>query len=225
MSEILKIENVEKSYLMGETKVKALQGVCLTLKQGDFHVILGSSGSGKSTLLHLIATLDIPDSGRIEFMGRDLAAMNENQKSDLRNRDLSMIFQNFNLIAALNVEQNIELPLILRSELSDSEKKQRVSQAILDVGLKDFSLHKPDQLSGGQRQRVAIARALVPHPKLILADEPTANLDSKTAHQIIDLLLALNQDKKITFLFASHDEKLISRVKNLSSIVDGVIAQ
>ncbi|HEY8269994.1 MAG TPA: ABC transporter ATP-binding protein [Pseudobdellovibrionaceae bacterium] len=220
---MIQIENLYKTYQLGETKVPALRGLNFRVQKGDFRALLGASGSGKSTLLHLLATLDTPDQGRLLFMGQDLATLNEDQKSDLRNSKISMIFQNFNLIPALNVKQNIELPLILRSDLSDEEKEQRIRIAINDVGLNEHMNHKPDQLSGGQRQRVAIARALVPQPELILADEPTANLDSATAHQVIDLLLDLNQKRNITFLFATHDEKLIQRVKNLSWIVDGVI--
>ncbi len=225
MAAIVQIQNVKKSYQLGETKVYALRGVNFNLEKGDFRALLGASGSGKSTLLHLIATLDIPDEGRLIFLDHDLAKMTENEKSDIRNSKISMIFQNFNLVAALNVKQNIELPLILRNDISADEKEQRVLQAIEDVGLKEFMHHRPDQLSGGQRQRVAIARALVPGPELILADEPTANLDSKTANQVIDLLLDLNTKRHITFLFATHDEKLIKRVKNLSWIVDGEIKQ
>lgn len=220
---MIQIENLYKAYQLGETKVPALRGLNFKVEKGDFRALLGASGSGKSTLLHLLATLDTPDQGRLLFMGQDLASLSEDQKSDLRNSKISMIFQNFNLIPALNVKQNIELPLILRTDLSDEEKERRILNAINDVGLQDHTNHKPDQLSGGQRQRVAIARSLVPQPELILADEPTANLDSATAHQVIDLLLDLNQKRNITFLFATHDEKLIKRVKNLSWIVDGVI--
>jgi putative ABC transport system ATP-binding protein len=222
---IVRLENVKKSYQLGETRVDALRGINFDLEKGDFRALLGASGSGKSTLLHLIATLDVPDEGRLMFLDTDLAKASEEEKSDIRNSKIAMIFQNFNLIAALNVKQNVELPLILRNDISFDEKVRRVLNAIEDVGLKEFMHHRPDQLSGGQRQRVAIARALVPEPELILADEPTANLDSKTANQVIDLLLDLNSKRHITFLFATHDEKLIKRVKNLSWIVDGEIKE
>lgn len=150
-----------------------------------------------------------------------MSLLSEDQKSDLRNRNITMIFQSFNLIPSLTVQANVYLPLSVRSDLTESEKNQRVQSALNDVGLSDFLKNQPDQLSGGQRQRVAIARALVPGPELILADEPTANLDTKTAHQIIDLLLDLNQKRQVTFLFATHDEKLISRVRDLTWIEDG----
>jgi putative ABC transport system ATP-binding protein len=220
---IVRVEKVKKSYLLGQTMVHALRGIDFTLKKGDFHGLLGASGSGKSTLLNLIATLDTPDEGNIFFSDLNIGQLNENAKSDLRNQRLAMIFQNFNLISVLNVYENIELPLVLRKDIDKSERDRRVRAAAADVGLADFLDHKPDQLSGGQRQRVAIARALVPQPDLILADEPTANLDSKTAHQVIDLLLELNQKRHVTFLFATHDDKLISRVRTKSMIEDGVV--
>jgi putative ABC transport system ATP-binding protein len=220
---VVRVENVKKSYRLGQTMVSALRGIDFELKKGDFHGLLGASGSGKSTLLNLIATLDTPDEGSIFFGDQNLGLLSEDDKSDLRNRKLAMIFQNFNLISVLNVYENIELPLVLRKDIAPEERDRRVRAAAADVGLADFLDHKADQLSGGQRQRVAIARALVPQPELILADEPTANLDSKTAHQVIDLLLELNAKRQVTFLFATHDEKLISRVRTKSLIEDGLV--
>lgn len=224
MDNIISLENVKKSYHLGKTEIPALRGINFSLKKGDFKAILGPSGSGKSTFLQIIATLDLPDQGKVFFKGQDLAQLNEDQRSDIRNKNISMIFQSFNLIPSLTVEENVHLPLSVRSDISENEKKQRVNSAIIDVGLEAYKNNKPDQLSGGQRQRVAIARALVPFPDLILADEPTANLDSISANQIIDLLLELNSKRHMTFLFASHDEKLISRVKSLVWIKDGVLA-
>lgn len=208
---------------MGKTDIHALRGINFTLTRGDFHAILGPSGSGKSTFLQLVATLDVADEGAIYFSGKDISHLSENAKSDLRNKNITMIFQSFNLIPSLNVFDNVMLPLTVRDDLSETDKKIRVNRALTDVGLSDFLEHRPDQLSGGQRQRVAIARALVPEPELILADEPTANLDSATAHQIINLLLDLNRQRQVTFLFATHDEKLISRVHSLTWLEDGVI--
>lgn len=223
INNIIEFQNVKKSYILGKTRIPALKGVNFRLTRGDFKAILGPSGSGKSTFLQIVATLDIPDEGKVYFQGQDLTKLNEDQRSDIRNKNISMIFQSFNLIPSLTVEENVYLPLSIRTEISEEEKRNRVHSAIEDVGLKDFKNNKPDQLSGGQRQRVAIARALVPYPELILADEPTANLDSQSAHQIIDLLLDLNLKRHITFLFATHDEKLISRVKSLAWIKDGVL--
>ncbi len=221
MTEIIRFENVQKKYKLGATEIHALKGIDFKIFKGDFRAILGPSGSGKSTLLQLVATLDQPDSGKIFFGTQDLDKLSDGQKSDLRNRNITMIFQSFNLIPSLTVQENVYLPLSVRTDLTEEEKKNRVQTAIQDVGLGQFLNNKPDQLSGGQRQRVAIARALVPGPELILADEPTANLDTKTAHQIIDLLLDLNQKRQVTFLFATHDEKLIARVRHLTWIEDG----
>lgn len=220
---IIKLEKVKKSYKLGKTEIHALKGIDFVLNKGDFKAILGPSGSGKSTFLQIVATLDMPDSGKVFFSGVDLTKLDENERSDIRNKNISMIFQSFNLIPSLTVEENVYLPLSIRLDLTEEEKRKRVLTAIEDVGLTEFALNKPDQLSGGQRQRVAIARALVPNPELILADEPTANLDSKSAHQIIDLLLSLNNKRNVTFLFATHDEKLISRVKSLTWIEDGML--
>jgi putative ABC transport system ATP-binding protein len=220
---IIKLEKVKKSYKLGKTEIHALKGIDFVLNKGDFKAILGPSGSGKSTFLQIVATLDMPGSGKVFFSGVDLTKLDENERSDIRNKNISMIFQSFNLIPSLTVEENVYLPLSIRLDLTEEEKRKRVLTAIEDVGLNEFALNKPDQLSGGQRQRVAIARALVPNPELILADEPTANLDSKSAHQIIDLLLSLNNKRNVTFLFATHDEKLISRVKSLTWIEDGML--
>lgn len=223
--EILIFKNVVKTYHLGETKVEALRGLNLSLKKGEFTVLIGKSGSGKSTLLNLVGCIDSPDSGQILFENQDITHLDEASKSSLRNHKIGFIFQSFNLIPVLNVYENVELPLIIQPEVSAEERKQRVISALVDVELEDFAHYPPDKLSGGQRQRVAIARALVTHPQLVLADEPTANLDSKTSHKIIDLLLDLNQKKSITFLFCSHDEKLIDRVGRIIRIQDGVILE
>lgn len=224
-SEILALKNVTKTYHLGETTVQALRGLDLTIHKGEFTALIGKSGSGKSTLLNLVGCIDSPDSGQILFEGTDITDLNEIEKSSLRNHKIGFIFQSFNLIPVLNVYENVELPLVIQPEVSADERRQRVLSALRDVELADFAHYPPDKLSGGQRQRVAIARALVTHPALVLADEPTANLDSKTSHKIIDLLLDLNQKKQITFLFCSHDEKLIDRVGRIIRIQDGVITE
>lgn len=218
---IVEVKNLYKTYQLGETKIEALRGLNLSLAPGEFTALIGASGSGKSTLLNLIGCLDKPDSGEISIAGQNTNSLNENQLSDIRNHRIGYIFQAFNLVPVLSVFENIELPLVLRKDVSESQRKERVLRALDDVGLKDFVNHWPNKLSGGQRQRVAIARALVTEPSLILADEPTANLDSKTTHMIIDLLLEMNKKRNVTFLFCSHDEKLISRVQKIIRISDG----
>lgn len=223
MSMYLEVTALQKSYQLGETTVHALRGLNLTLNKGDFTSLVGSSGSGKTTLLNMIGCIDAPDSGKIHVDGVDVLDLSEDQRSDFRNQKIGFIFQTFNLLPVLNVHENVELPLIVNTKISERERRERVLAAIEDVGLGDYHHHIPDKLSGGQRQRVAIARAMVTSPSLILADEPTANLDSTTAHRIIDLMQELNQKRHVTFLFSTHDEKLMSRVTRVVRIKDGVI--
>lgn len=225
MQNVVEIQNVYKSYQLGSTEVLALRGLSLTIRKGEFAALIGASGSGKTTLLNLVGCLDVADQGKILIENTDIKELNEDQKSDLRNAKIGFIFQSFNLIPVLSVFENVEIPLTIRKDLSPEERSQKVLAAIKDVGLEDFAHHRPDQLSGGQRQRVAIARALVTEPSLILADEPTANLDSKTAHHIIDLMLELNKKRNMTFFFCTHDEKLMSRVQRIVKIADGVIVE
>jgi len=220
---LIELKNIHKTYTLGETRIAALRGINLDLQEGEFAALIGSSGSGKSTLLHILGTIDQPDSGTYKLSGQDVLSLNENEKSHLRNSRIGFIFQSFHLVPVLNVYENVELPLLIQSQLSSEERHERIMQAIENVGLKDFYQHPPNKLSGGQRQRVAIARALVTRPSLILADEPTANLDSVTTHKMVDLLLELNTKMKVTFLFCTHDEKLMSRVQRHIRIQDGVI--
>jgi putative ABC transport system ATP-binding protein len=223
MHPIIELKNVVKTYRLGETTVPALRGLNFRLEAGAFSALVGSSGSGKSTLLNLVGCIDVPDEGQVLFDGQEVNSLSEDQKAALRSEKIGFIFQNFNLMPVLNVAENVELPLSLHRLIPESVKKARIAQAIKDVGLEQFAHHRPDKLSGGQRQRVAIARALVTNPKLILADEPTANLDSVTAHKIIDLMQELNEKKGVSFLFSTHDEKVIDRVKSVARIQDGVI--
>ena len=222
---IVELRNVHRSYQLGETHVHALRGVDLSVMEGDFTALIGASGSGKSTLLNMVGTIDSPDKGEVIVDGRNVGHLSENEKSLLRNEKIGFVFQSFNLVPVLSILENIELPLLVRNIFSKDERIARAMEVLKDVGLETHVHHRPDQLSGGQRQRVAIARALVTHPKLVLADEPTANLDSKTTHSIIDLLLELNQKKKVTFLFCSHDEKLVQRVSKVVHIQDGLITK
>jgi putative ABC transport system ATP-binding protein len=220
----IRLEDVHKSYRLGETAVHALRGVTLDLHRGEFTALVGPSGAGKSTLLHLAGCIDEPDSGRVLLEGQDVAALSDDARSRLRNRNIGFIFQSFNLVPVLTVRENVELPLLLQHGLSRADREARVRQALEDVGLAPFSTQLPDRLSGGQRQRVAIARALVTSPLLVLADEPTANLDSATAHVIVDLMVELNRKRDVTFLFSTHDEKLMRRVARIVHIVDGRLA-
>ncbi len=218
---IVEVKNLYKTYQLGETKIEALRGLNLSLAAGEFTALIGASGSGKSTLLNLIGCLDRPDQGEVIIAGQNTSTLSEDQLSEIRNLRIGYIFQAFNLVPVLSVFENVELPLVLRTDITPAQRKDRVLRALDDVGLSAFVNYWPNKLSGGQRQRVAIARALVTEPSLILADEPTANLDSKTANMIIDLLLEMNKKRNVTFLFCSHDEKLINRVQKIIRISDG----
>lgn len=223
MAALVELKKVRKIYRLGETFVSALQDLDFSLEQGAFTALVGASGSGKSTLLNMVGCIDSPDSGEVLFESRNVNGLTEDDRAKLRSEKIGFIFQNFNLMPVLSVRENVELPLVLHREINEKEKQARVSQALLDVGLEAFANQRPDKLSGGQRQRVAIARALVTQPKLILADEPTANLDSVTAHKIIDLMQELNVKSGVSFLFSTHDEKVIDRVRQVVRIQDGRI--
>ena len=223
MTFLIELKNINKVYTLGQTKVPAIKDVNLEIAAGEFTAIIGASGSGKSTLLNLIGCIDDPDSGAILLDGHDTVNLSDNQKSELRNKNIGFIFQSFNLIPVLNVYENIELPLLINPHFSATMRHESIHRAIEDVGLKEFWHHLPDQLSGGQRQRVAIARALAGTPKLILADEPTANLDSVTAAKIIELMISLNKKTQVTFLFSTHDERLMKLVSRTVRLRDGQI--
>lgn len=223
MAPLVIAENLYRTYVLGEARVPALRGLSMTLERGEFVALIGASGSGKSTLLHLLGGLDEPDEGRVLIDGADLGRMNEVARSRLRNQKLGFIFQSFNLVPVLDVAENVMLPLLIHPGIPVRERADRVRSALQDVGLAAFSHHVPDKLSGGQRQRVAIARALVTEPALVLADEPTANLDSTTTGAILDLMGALNQSHRVTFLFSTHDERVVSRVQRVVHIQDGVL--
>ncbi|MCU0255668.1 MAG: ABC transporter ATP-binding protein [Vicinamibacterales bacterium] len=219
----VRLDHVHKTYRLGETDVPALRGATLDLRRGEFTALVGPSGSGKSTLLNMVGCIDEPDRGAVLVEGRDVAHLSDDERSRLRNEKIGFIFQSFNLVPVLDVYENVELPLLINHRIPAGERRDRVMQAIEDVELGGFVRHAPDKLSGGQRQRVAIARALVTSPLLVLADEPTANLDSGTTHRIIELLETLNAQRGVTFFFSTHDEKLIGRVARVVHIVDGTI--
>jgi putative ABC transport system ATP-binding protein len=220
MKDIIVCKNVTKIYPLGKTEVRALNDVSFTIAEGEFLSIIGPSGSGKSTILNLIGCLDEPTSGEVIINGKNVSKLSDTEATRIRRRDIGFIFQSFNLIPVLTVFENVELPLALL-KINKKEMDSRVNSLLDAVGLGKYSKHRPDELSGGQRQRVAIARALITNPGLVLADEPTANLDSTTGEQIIDLMLELNEKKKTTFVFSTHDYKIVNRAKRKIQICDG----
>lgn len=225
LTRVIEIADVHRRFRVGSTDVEALKGVNFRVDRGEFVALVGSSGAGKSTLLNIIGCIDRPTSGRVLIDGIDVTGLDEGGCSQLRNQRIGFVFQSFNLLPVLNVFENVELPLLARPSMSEEERRRRTLAAIADVNLSPYLDHRPDQLSGGQRQRVAIARALVIGPSLIIADEPTANLDSKTAHHIVNVMVELNELHGVTFLFSTHDEKLINRVRRIAKIVDGAIVE
>jgi putative ABC transport system ATP-binding protein len=223
MSEkIIKISGVTRQYILGKTTIDALRGIDLEITKGEFTVVLGPSGSGKSTLLNIIGCLDRPSKGSYILDHEEIAGRDFNSLSEIRNRKIGFIFQSFNLIPVLNVIENVEFPCLLRRD-RDVNLRSKVLQVCDEVGLSAFLHHKPDELSGGQRQRVAIARALITSPSIVLADEPTANLDSKTSNQILDLMVDLNKNHNVTFIFATHDPRVMDRARRTVRIKDGKI--
>ncbi len=220
----IKIKNVSKKYHLGQTWVHALQEVSFDVKQGEFLALTGPSGSGKSTLLHLLGALDQPSSGEIWMNEQCLKDLDDDALALLRRDKIGFIFQSFNLIPVLSVFGNVEFPLLLQ-KVAKKERKERVLDVLNKVGLSERAHHKTEELSGGQRQRVAIARALVTEPALLISDEPTANLDSKTGYEIIELMEKLNQDHQLTLLFATHDAKIVAQAHRHLHILDGRIVE
>ncbi len=223
---LIVIRSLVKEYHLGKTIVPALQGVDLDVQRGEFTVVMGPSGSGKSTLLNIIGCLDSPTSGTYQFDGQEVGNRDFDKLAELRNRKVGIIFQSFNLIPVLNVIENVEFPCLMRKDPEAMDTlRARVVKLCEDVGLGPYMKHRPDELSGGQRQRVAIARALITHPELVLADEPTANLDSKTSDQIISLMQRLNQQMGVTFIFSTHDPRVMQHAKRVVYIADGKIVE
>jgi len=218
---IVSIKQATKDYHLGKVVVQALRGVSLEVKEGEFLSIAGPSGSGKTTLLNLIGCVDTPTSGTVEVAGRNIVDLSERALTDLRLHTIGFIFQSFNLVNVLDVFRNVELPLLLQRELDARERSDRVMNLLDRVGLKDLVKHRPSELSGGQRQRVAIARALVTRPKLVLADEPTANLDSVTGQNILDLMKELNRTERTTFIFSTHDARVMAHASSIVRLADG----
>lgn len=220
---ILDLEGVHKDYPLGRTTVRALVDIDLRIERGEFAALAGPSGSGKTTLLNLVGCVDTATRGVVRVDGHDTGTLNDKALTQIRLTRLGFIFQTFNLIAVLDVFQNVEFPLLLQGELGKAERRARVESIIEKVGLREQTHQRPAELSGGQRQRVAIARALVTRPALVLADEPTANLDSETGERIVELMRQLNQDDGITFLFSTHDPHIMDKADRLVRLVDGRI--
>lgn len=219
---LIEFKNVHKSYDMGGSMYQALKGVSITIKSGEFVVIMGRSGSGKTTLLNLMGLLDIPSQGDIIVNDKHIQTLSDDDLSHIRRDKIGYIFQTFNLIPVLTALENVEYPLMLLN-LPAKEREEKALEALRIVGLEKYAHHKPAQLSGGQRQRVAIARAITKNPIFILADEPTANLDSQTSDEITNLLTKLQKDLNTTIVYCSHDPEIVSRAKRIINLKDGLI--
>jgi putative ABC transport system ATP-binding protein len=220
--EVTKVTNATRSYKIGEVETKALRGVSLSIDSGEFTALVGPSGSGKTTLLQLIGLLDQPTSGSVSINGQEATSLNRNQRADLRKNAIGFVFQFFALIPTLTAYENVEMPLLLNGT-KPADRKKRVNEMLEAVGLSDRGNHRPDQLSGGQQQRVAVARALATNPKLILADEPTANLDTANGKQVMDIMAKLNKETGVTFVFATHDPRVFNYAQRIVTLQDGLI--
>jgi putative ABC transport system ATP-binding protein len=222
--EVVKIDNVTRVYQIGKVETQALRGVNLTIESGEFTALVGPSGSGKTTLLQMIGCLDQPTSGRVFVSSQDVTSLNRNQRADMRRGHIGFIFQFFALIPTLSAYENIEMPLLLNGH-SAKERHERVTELLKAVDLTDRANTPPDQMSGGQQQRVAIARALAPKPALILADEPTANLDTVNGEQVMEIMTRLNKETGVTFVFATHDPRVIKYARRVVTLRDGLVAE
>ncbi len=222
--EVAKLTNVTRVYKIGEVETRALNGVSLAIDSGEFTSLVGPSGSGKTTLLQLIGCLDQPTSGSVAINGKETTNLNRNQRADLRKGTIGFVFQFFALIPTLTAYENVEMPLLLNGK-SPAERKQRVMELLEGVDLTDRAHHRPDQLSGGQQQRVAVARALATNPTMILADEPTANLDTTNGEQVMEIMKRLNEKTGTTFVFATHDPRVIKYATRVVTLQDGLIVK
>ena len=222
--EVAKVEGLTRTFKIGTVETRALRGIDLAVNPGEFTALVGPSGSGKTTLLQLLGCLDLPTSGRVIINGTDVTKLSRNQRADLRKAALGFIFQFFALIPTLTAYENIEMPLLLNAQPS-AQRRERVMELLNSVGLMDRAHHRPDQLSGGEQQRIAVARALSTEPKLILADEPTANLDTENGKQVMEIMQRLNKETGVTFIFATHDPRVINYAKRVVTLRDGVIVE
>lgn len=219
---VLELQDVKKEYSIGEVTTMALNGVSLQIEEGEFTTLVGPSGSGKTTMLQLMGCLDLPDSGRVLINNQDVSSYKKNQRADLRREMIGFIFQFFALVPVLSAYENVELPLLLKG-VPQAERKERANRLLDAVGLSHRINHRPDQLSGGEQQRVAIARALAPKPLLVLADEPTANLDTDNGAQAMDIMELLNRETGTAFVFATHDPRVVAYARRVVTLQDGVI--
>ncbi len=219
---VIETQNLKKSYRMGEVDVSALNGVDLRVEAGEFMSIMGPSGSGKTTLLNLIGALDRPTEGKVFIKGTDIAGLNDDELAELRNREIGFVFQFFNLVARMSALKNVEMPMAFAG-VSPDERKRRATALLESVGLGERIDHKPTELSGGEQQRVAIARALVNDPSVVLCDEPTGNVDSKTGKEVMEILRKLNKEQQQTFVIVTHDPLVAESVDRIAHMQDGVI--
>jgi putative ABC transport system ATP-binding protein len=220
---VVKMENTVKNYKVGKMEVPAIRGINLSIEKGDFAAIAGPSGSGKTTMLNLFGCLDKPTGGKVFIEEHDVISLNTDQLADVRNEHIGFIFQSFNLIPVLTAFENVEFPLILLKKDGPGTRKKKVMEMLASVGIADLANRLPSEMSGGQQQRVAIARALVKKPDYVLADEPTANIDTKTGHEILDLMQAMNKSLGTTFIFSTHDPKVMEHARRLITVRDGQI--
>ncbi|MEA3512027.1 MAG: ABC transporter ATP-binding protein [Campylobacterota bacterium] len=222
---MISAKNLKKIYKVGELELTVIDNLSLDINEGEFISLIGPSGSGKSTVLNMLGCLDTPTSGTLNINEDDITSLNNTQRANFRGEHIGFIFQSFNLIPVLTVYENIEYPLLMIQNLPEQERKRRITNLLEEVGMLEQKDKTPDKISGGQMQRVAIARALVTNPKIVFADEPTANLDSQTAHKIIELMKKIQKEHNTTFVFATHDEKIVANVDRLITLVDGKITK
>ena len=222
--EVTQIENVTRVFKNGKVETQALRGVSFSIANGEFTALVGPSGSGKTTLLQLMGCLDQPTSGRVLINGQDVSRLGRNQRADMRRGTIGFVFQFFALIPTLTADENIEMPLLLNG-MGSAERKQRVQELLESVDLAERGGHRPDQLSGGEQQRVSVARALASKPSFVLADEPTANLDTANGEQVMEIMTRLNRETGVTFVFATHDPRVIKYARRVITLRDGVVVE
>ena len=221
---VMQALNVTKDYETRAFTTRALDDVSLEIVRGEFSALAGPSGSGKTTLLNMLGTIDVPTSGTVRIDGEDVIAMSEAERSDLRLQKIGFIFQSYNLIPVLSATENVEFVLLLQG-MGARERRRRAEEVLVELGLGDLLAKRPTEMSGGQQQRVAVARAIASQPSIVLADEPTANLDSRTAESLLDLMLEMNCERGVTFLFSTHDQRVMKRARRIVRLVDGRIAR
>lgn len=221
---VVETQNLEKLFVDAGTEVRAVDGVSINVEEGEFTAIVGPSGSGKTTLLNMIGGLDNPTNGKVQVAGVELTELSKNELIDFRLKNIGFVFQSYNLIPVLTAYENVEFVMLLQGR-DPKERKARVNELLVAVGIADKAKNRPSKLSGGQQQRVAVARALAPKPKFIIADEPTANLDSKSASTLLDIMQQLNEKEGITFLFSTHDQRVIDRARRVVTLTDGKITE